>query len=157
MYVFTNLQEKKKKKNSWLKISTVCHIHTQSTANHIPTLPGKCQSSFPLYSCYGYFSIKRDREGGGVLNSCSHSIIIQTEVSILLGCDMASLGDWFPVFYDNDVAVSSSMVKMSECHSSWSFQPLQHYNISQCLEPTTQYCSIRSKRNEHPKYTAAKI
>lgn len=46
-------------RNSWLEISIGCNIHTQSTVNHIHNLPGKCQSSFPLYSCYGHFSIQK--------------------------------------------------------------------------------------------------
>lgn len=57
------------------------------------------------------------------LNSCSHTTTIQTKVTILLECDIASLGDWFPMFYDN-VKVSSTRVKMSECHFSWAFQAL---------------------------------
>jgi hypothetical protein len=37
---------------------------------------------------------------------------IQCDVSVLLGCDAASLGYWLPTFEDN-VVVSSSTVEMS--------------------------------------------
>lgn len=44
--------------------------------------------------------------------------------SVLLQCDTASLGDRFPTFRDNIMVLSLS-AKMSKCHSSWTFRPLQ--------------------------------
>lgn len=42
------------------------------------------------------------------------------EVSVLLGCDVAPLVNWF-LMYQDDMLTSFSRVEIS-CHSSWTFQ-----------------------------------
>lgn len=96
----------------------VVNMHTQSTTNHIHIYLKMLVLVSFMFLLRTLLDTKQE-----ALSSCSHTTTIQTKVTILLECDNASLGDWFLMFYDN-VTVSSTRVKMSECHSSRAFQAL---------------------------------
>jgi len=97
-------------KNSWLEIFTGCNMHMQSTNNHIHIYLKMLVLISFMFLLWTLLNIKQES-----LNSCSHTTTIHTKITILLECDIASLSDWCPMFYDN-VTVSSTRVKMSECH-----------------------------------------
>jgi len=80
-------------KNSWLDIFTGCNMHTQSTTNHIHIYLKMLVLISFMFLLRTLLDTKQE-----ALNSCSHTTTIQTKVTILLECDIASLGDWFPIF-----------------------------------------------------------
>jgi len=118
-------------KNSWLEIFTGCNMHSQSTTNHIHIYLKMLVLISFMFLLWTLLDTKQE-----ALNSCSHTTTIQTKVTILLECDIALLGDWFAMFHDN-VTVSSTRIKMSECHSSWEFQALDIN--SKCCKPVMQF------------------
>jgi hypothetical protein len=61
---------------------------------------------------------------------------------VLLECDAASLGDQFSTFWDNIMVLSSS-AKMSKCHSSWTFRPLQDETTAMLQNTRYQLHSLK--------------
>ena len=111
---------------------------TQATTNHIHIYLKMLVFISFMFLLRTLLNTKQE-----ALNSCSHTTTIQTKVTILLECNIASLGDWFPMFYDN-VTISSTRVKMSECHSSWAFQACDI--DSKCQKPVMQFHIPEEKR-----------